>query len=1067
MGDHKSGSKKRKKSRPTKEKIEEAGNQDQPMRKPTKEKKEEENLTYVDLSKDSATNPPRKQSKRKKSAEQKAATMLNLPVIEPQNLKKSGTNYCSLMDDCDSEGKEITLESGTGNKPLYTEPAELNSQSGETEEESSATTDEELFYKDIAPRKALYQDVINSGRSNKKAKKKKKKRTPSSKKKKTKGKKALDEEEELPPLLKQVDPTALKNILLGHAKDHRAHMLSYLLESLIEEKSKSHQVEIPLERRVREWNTEFQQILDEGVLGLTVESLQRMADLTHDFVECARGYAKIIVNELSVDAVQKQIKPADVGGIAGGEKYIAGGILFKFCLDKQIAWTPKPLYMYGGDKPSDELAIKVGGLELQGLMCWQSSLPEGLHFPMMCLIDYKGFRLIATSLLPIDGANTLRYGSSDGGSTVLADDPKLVSLIETTAKEINLKKHTVGKKKISICGPGDIEGHKGKDGRYYLLDFARTMPPEAPDFNTDGTPKIPRGVFYRMLRPELVSDNAVPLSSDVFSGWGSYDTNREVSQNEVREATNRMYNERIPAVAAELESLDFDKLSGYYFSQRNTTPAVVQNFINELALASRLHTKGINVRHLGRVRSLLKNQGLRTLVLSLAMARLLKSILREKLRNLVRASKSEMACKELVASFFNDMLFKPTAPPPGTSGDACAFVLPQKGPWGDVNLKRDIMLKFPGILSQEEIESSSLAGLYFCPRLTICECLNLNVMRLSPMATKTLFSTTEFQHFELLASDIEELCCSTRYPLLFNFFDALNFSVKAKQRLETGNRRVLLSAKMTEMVASISDVMPTVTLPFANQQVITTPREASSKCWTSREYDPIQLKKKQIRSLLLQANERLLIGTRAYPLCPFAGLLWGDVLADLAATHKKWPTINKLYEQAYERFNFSQAIVGPFQVLQMTWATTLKEHALQAAKFGHDDLARSLSEQAESKWKELPNIKRKTPCEIDYESQLEELNRLVKKVADAAPLPADDGDQLKQAKRDPFDQIPHEYTSDFGEPLYTSPTQKLKNPTMPHEYVSELALSESGSTSTTLGKGPAAYATDLGSSLYV
>lgn len=26
----------------------------------------------------------------------------------------------------------------------------------------------------------------------------------------------------------------------------------------------------------------------------------------------------------------------------------------------------------------------------------------------------------------------------------------------------------------------DVEGHKGKDGRYYLLDFARSFPPESP-----------------------------------------------------------------------------------------------------------------------------------------------------------------------------------------------------------------------------------------------------------------------------------------------------------------------------------------------------------------------------------------------------------------------------------------------------------------------------------------------------------------------------------------------------------------------------------------------------------
>ena len=31
-----------------------------------------------------------------------------------------------------------------------------------------------------------------------------------------------------------------------------------------------------------------------------------------------------------------------------------------------------------------------------------------------------------------------------------------------------------------IHGPGDIEGHLGNDGQYYMVDFGRTFPPEAP-----------------------------------------------------------------------------------------------------------------------------------------------------------------------------------------------------------------------------------------------------------------------------------------------------------------------------------------------------------------------------------------------------------------------------------------------------------------------------------------------------------------------------------------------------------------------------------------------------------
>lgn len=53
-------------------------------------------------------------------------------------------------------------------------------------------------------------------------------------------------------------------------------------------------------------------------------------------------------------------------------------------------------------------------------------------------------------------------------------------MMEKIGKLLNLKKHTVGKKKVPIVGPGDIEGHKGHDGRYYLLDYARLLPAQAP-----------------------------------------------------------------------------------------------------------------------------------------------------------------------------------------------------------------------------------------------------------------------------------------------------------------------------------------------------------------------------------------------------------------------------------------------------------------------------------------------------------------------------------------------------------------------------------------------------------
>jgi Clustered mitochondria len=72
---------------------------------------------------------------------------------------------------------------------------------------------------------------------------------------------------------------------------------------------------------------------------------------------------------------------------------------------------------------------------------------------------------------PSDGKKSLVYGSADAGRTVHASDPTFNELMDRAGGRLNLAKHTVGDKQLS--GPGDIEGHLGRDGRRYILDFAR------------------------------------------------------------------------------------------------------------------------------------------------------------------------------------------------------------------------------------------------------------------------------------------------------------------------------------------------------------------------------------------------------------------------------------------------------------------------------------------------------------------------------------------------------------------------------------------------------------------
>ena len=163
----------------------------------------------------------------------------------------------------------------------------------------------------------------------------------------------------------------------------------------------------------------------------------------------------------------KTIKPIDIGGVAGGEKFICQGILFKFAIDS------------AGLYQGDENAMKSASHDLKGLMNYYHCGIKELHFPLMAYIDYRGFRLVAVSLLPIS-SKTIIYGSSDAGRTVHSSDEHFNELMKTTGNLLNVKGHKVGVDSTVVYGAADIEGHLGVDGKYYLLDFARVAPPQPP-----------------------------------------------------------------------------------------------------------------------------------------------------------------------------------------------------------------------------------------------------------------------------------------------------------------------------------------------------------------------------------------------------------------------------------------------------------------------------------------------------------------------------------------------------------------------------------------------------------
>jgi hypothetical protein len=252
--------------------------------------------------------------------------------------------------------------------------------------------------------------------------------------------------------------------------------------------------------------------------------------------------------------------------------------------------------------------MRAASLDLLGVITMFPFHSIGVHVPLMCVIDYMGFRLTATSKLPIN-KSTLIYGSDNACENVFASDVNFNSKIRQISEVLKIKPHRVmqaDSSSVELCGPFDLEGHLGLDGRYYCLDFSRLCPPQPP--NERG------GVLHRLFRPEFMRENPVPLSPNAYGGEVA--DSAPASQQELRVAFDRLLR-GLFLVIFRLIFCDSHVLMIILFMLGSETiPSFVQDMlsagtasiipipkaVNDLGLfIGQLHSRGINVRHLGRL----------------------------------------------------------------------------------------------------------------------------------------------------------------------------------------------------------------------------------------------------------------------------------------------------------------------------------------------------------------------------------------------------------------------------------------------------------------------------------
>ncbi|KAD5802797.1 hypothetical protein R6Q59_023791 [Mikania micrantha] len=152
---------------------------------------------------------------------------------------------------------------------------------------------------------------------------------------------------------------------------------------------------------------------------------------------------------------------------------------------------------------SEQATYASSNNDLKGTKAYQEADVPGLYNLAMAIVDYRGHRVVAQSVLPGilqgDKSDSLLYGSVDNGKKICWNQDFHSKVLEAS-KRLRVKEHVVfdGSGNVfQIAAPVECKGIVGSDDRHYLLDLMRVTPR---DSNYTGT-----NSKFCILRPELIT----------------------------------------------------------------------------------------------------------------------------------------------------------------------------------------------------------------------------------------------------------------------------------------------------------------------------------------------------------------------------------------------------------------------------------------------------------------------------------------------------------------------------------------------------------------------------------
>lgn len=219
----------------------------------------------------------------------------------------------------------------------------------------------------------------------------------------------------------------------------------------------------------RDWNEEIQTTRELPRKNLAERLLRERAifKVHSDFVTAATRGAMAVI-----DGNVMAINP---GEDTKNQMFIWNNIFFSLGFDIRDHYKE-----LGGDAA----AFVAPRNDLHGVRVYSAVDVEGLYTLGTVVIDYRGYRVTAQSIIPgileKEQEQSVVYGSIDFGKTVLTHE-KYLELLNKASQHLRILPHSVLNEKdeaVELSSSVECKGIIGNDGRHYILDLLKTFPPD-------------------------------------------------------------------------------------------------------------------------------------------------------------------------------------------------------------------------------------------------------------------------------------------------------------------------------------------------------------------------------------------------------------------------------------------------------------------------------------------------------------------------------------------------------------------------------------------------------------